>query len=773
MKELKSLSPKEYSKKCKKEERDRLAQEIRKKRKERRDELMSLKKKIKDLELMFSELNIDWNQLTQEYQALEEERNKQVNSFFKLVQNIIKKAGIELKKEVKINKKIKQTEQEKLVIREEIEKIEDEISVLKELVDNDNTLEVLRKKIEEHYLNAEQEKENIYQEMGRGLKNTISRNKKYFFVHNIDANIRFRETVICTRGSHELSCIENILALEPNIPCSSIEQGKTIHLFNYSEIYHDCVGVILGEGKIEQILDRDAGTIAASIDSRGRFKDENGCLSNVINKIKTIDDCLESSHTNSNPRYNEICINHAKITGIFKILSLDENGNFVFKGDPDIFKKHFDWAGKNNIPFFVLQENDGRLFELKNMPEIAYLKPVIPGKEIQPEDVLEYQAGVSTERRIEMGKRILRKKIFHSFNFYWEAKKRLRNLMGEKEKENPEISDYIEYVKETDLGDINEIERIIRHIPIEIHQNKEFVESVFNHFANDTNKVELWLAMCPHGDIRWKDSNFVSNVMSVLPDSTKESNVFWNRIFFLQDDDLKYACAKEYIEKNIENADRFMSFWRNFNSSGLAKQNPQFLKFVLENKPKGVSGIYIYKHYRPASMNTLEGHVDFIKDMVEIFFEDLKNDKDELHTLLQKHIAADWGINVFDIIDLMVKRGWSIFEWKNLMTPFEGWGALINLEYRKRFIDLAVREMELINLPINNEFVSLERFYPDIYFHTRDAIDYEKKEFCKYGFGPGEELFFSKLNEKFGDKYEFKKDPENEINLLVRKREGD
>lgn len=81
--------------------------------------------------------------------------------------------------------------------------------------------------------------------------------------------------------------------------------------------------------------------------------------------------------------------------------------------------------------------------------------------------------------------------------------------------------------------------------------------------------------------------------------------------------------------------------------------------------------------------------------------------------------------------------------------------------------------MELINLPINNEFVSLERFYPDIYFHTRDAIDYEKKEFCKYGFGPGEELFFSKLNEKFGDKYEFKKDPENEINLLVRKREGD
>lgn len=63
--------------------------------------------------------------------------------------------------------------------------------------------------------------------------------------------------------------------------------------------------------------------------------------------------------------------------------------------------------------------------------------------------------------------------------------------MGEKEKENPEISDYIEYVKETDLGDINEIERIIRHIPIEIHQNKEFVESVFNHFANDTNKVEL------------------------------------------------------------------------------------------------------------------------------------------------------------------------------------------------------------------------------------------------------------------------------------------
>lgn len=382
------LSEKEASKKFFFEERQKLAEEIRAERRKSRDKLAELSART-EIEGMFPNEGVaDVERMTANFNTLSELRAGEANGIAMRLLG----SGLEMSEED---------------VNEERENI-------KQLVENDDNLKVLREKLAQHYARADGLAKEKFEKIQKSVEQALVRNNS-FLVHTFTTHEKLRHNEnsnITDRATLE-DDINLLLSLEPSISTSSITPGVRTSLFQ--EEFGN-IGVILGGGDIEGVSRTDAGSISTGIKMRKIIGDDRV-------SIEKIDETI--GQRKDGDGYNEIVVNNPKVFGIFKSVKVDESGKMT--GSPKAFEQYVETATQKGVPPYVMTP-DRRLFEFVSIDDDG---TVMIGKEITPEQVATGKAGLPNEKRKEIGDEILQKHLFRNVSAHQEAKAIVASLSGE------------------------------------------------------------------------------------------------------------------------------------------------------------------------------------------------------------------------------------------------------------------------------------------------------------------------------------------------------
>ncbi len=422
------LSEKEASKKFLAEERQKLAEEIRAERRQSRDKLGELSART-EIEGIFSvEGEVDVERMAKNYDALTDMRAGEANGIAERL------AGSEMSEED---------------VTEERENI-------KQLVDNDDKLKVLRQKLVEHYAKADGLAKEKFEKIQKSVEQALVRNNA-FLVHTLTTHEKLRHNKnsnITGRATLE-DDIDLLLSLEPSISTSSITPGVKTSLFQ--EEFGN-IGVILGGGDIEGAAHADAGSISTGI-KRRRIIGENSV------SVEKIDETI--GQRKDGDGYNEIVVNNPKVFGIFKSVKVDESGRMT--GSPKAFEQYVGTATQKGMPPYVMTP-DRRLFEFVSIDDDGI---VTVGAEITPEQVATGKAGLPSDKRKEIGDEILQKNLFRNVNAQQEAKEIVASLSPQQGEVETQLSneEYLTQLK----NNPSEIGRQLINFPESLRGDKQFM----------------------------------------------------------------------------------------------------------------------------------------------------------------------------------------------------------------------------------------------------------------------------------------------------------
>ena len=422
------LSEKEASKKFLAEERQKLAEEIRAERRQSRDKLGELSART-EIEGIFSvEGEVDVERMAKNYDALTDMRAGEANGIAERL------AGSEMSEED---------------VTEERENI-------KQLVDNDDKLKVLRQKLVEHYAKADGLAKEKFEKIQKSVEQALVRNNA-FLVHTLTTHEKLRHNKnsnITGRATLE-DDIDLLLSLEPSISTSSITPGVKTSLFQ--EEFGN-IGVILGGGDIEGAAHADAGSISTGI-KRRRIIGENSV------SVEKIDETI--GQRKDGDGYNEIVVNNPKVFGIFKSVKVDESGRMT--GSPKAFEQYVGTSTQKGMPPYVMTP-DRRLFEFVSIDDDGI---VTVGAEITPEQVATGKAGLPSDKRKEIGDEILQKNLFRNVNAQQEAKEIVASLSPQQGEVETQLSneEYLTQLK----NNPSEIGRQLINFPESLRGDKQFM----------------------------------------------------------------------------------------------------------------------------------------------------------------------------------------------------------------------------------------------------------------------------------------------------------
>lgn len=399
------LTEKEASKKLLSEERIKLAQEIREQRNSQRDRLSRLKNVI----------NVAQEKMESE------DGDKQFGRISEL-----QSAEADL-----MAKRFSSGELDE-------QDAEAEKNNLSELIANSENIALLKKKLEEHYAKADLVAKKKFESVRKTVEQTLLRNNA-FIVHAIQTRKEGRHNAnsnISQRATIE-DDIDILLSLEPSISTSSVIPGVKHGL------WENRIGVILGGGEIMGGAQTDNQTQVGGI----RYR----------NGTRLNSDEIDALVSNKEERgYNELVVNNPKIFGFYQNATLDESGRmlgFVKSSKSlddnneyrDDFMQHMNLATKKGIPLMVMTP-DRRLFEflsINNEGEISF------GSEITPAQVALGNAGLSSEKRVEIGNEVISKNLFRQLDHQKEAKGIISEIAG-KDVADRELTreEYISYMRD-------------------------------------------------------------------------------------------------------------------------------------------------------------------------------------------------------------------------------------------------------------------------------------------------------------------------------------
>jgi hypothetical protein len=423
------LTEREASKQFLSEERQRLAEEIRAARRTSRDKIAELSART-EIEGMFPiEAEKDIERMAANYDTLTDVRAGEANG---------------------IVERLSESGQEMLE-----EDVKEERENIKQLVDNDDKLKALREKLAEHYARADEIGKEKIETIQKSVEQALIRNNA-FLVHTLTTHEELRHNTnsnIIGRATLE-DDIDLLLSLEPSISTSSVTPGVKTSLFQ--EEFGN-IGVILGGGDIEGATHTDAGSISTGI-KRRRIIGENDV------SVEKIDEVI--GQRKDGDGYNEIVVNNPKVFGMFRSAHVGELGEM--SGDPQAFEEFVMIAKQKGIPPYVMIP-DRRIFEfisINNEGEITV------GNEITPEQVATGKAGLSPEKRKEIGGEILQKHLFRDVNTQQEAKAIVASLSGEGTGEvRLSNAEYLAQLK----NNPTEIRSQLPHFPETLRGDKQFM----------------------------------------------------------------------------------------------------------------------------------------------------------------------------------------------------------------------------------------------------------------------------------------------------------
>lgn len=437
------LSERQWSKDHMSEERSRLAVEIAEERYVGRHKLAELHMHVRALQSRLERSGQDSESLRTELETLEGQRVARANSLSGKVRSLLR---IESSLDAALGAHVRAKHESLGVLREEHVAMAAELErSTRELVDTDESLVALREKITSHYsLAAEQ--------MHRAVEQTMLRNN-VFLVHTINehAELRHNENSNVSKHASFEDDLDILLSLEPSVSASSVspgvdEEGRVSGLWSHSG------GVLISGGAITAAAMQDMGTHSLGIKERRAP----GATGTSTADIDVVVGSARSSLPGEIGGYNELVVDNPKISGYFKPGAIDESGRFwaysldtrknleelheiyhrspsgyeykdaseMFHGNLNRYRDRFNQIKEKGLPFYVMT-SDRRFFEVLHVNENGSLTV---GEELTPEQAAKSRAGLSFEKRKEIGTKLLHREVFRNQESYQEAAEIIEEL---------------------------------------------------------------------------------------------------------------------------------------------------------------------------------------------------------------------------------------------------------------------------------------------------------------------------------------------------------
>lgn len=427
------LSAREYSKREMGEERARLAAEIKAERKQGRDKLSELRVRTSLLKNKV-ERSGDSEPVAAELAGLESERSKGANSLAGRVARFLR-----------IGERTPTTASEEVVAEDTEEVSGDLEESIDQLVDTDSNLESLKERISAHYAEAGEQ-------AGKSVEQVMLRNNA-FLVHTINENPALRHNANSNVSAEATfdDDIDILLALEPSVSASSVQPG-TDEDGRVSGLWSHSGGVLIAGGKITAASEQDVGTLSKGIKQRHAFSESD-------KSIEEIDAVVQNSRKTVPGEiggYNELVVDNPEIAGYFKAGAMDDQGTFwaynlstreelekihalyarspnsdELRGELDLFNRNlsryrdrFNAIKAKGLPFYVMTP-DRRFFEVLAVQDNGVLDT---GPELLPEHAAHGRAGLPPEKRKELGKDLLERKVFRNAAAQQEAERIVEEL---------------------------------------------------------------------------------------------------------------------------------------------------------------------------------------------------------------------------------------------------------------------------------------------------------------------------------------------------------
>ncbi|HEX8946678.1 MAG TPA: hypothetical protein VF829_00475 [Candidatus Paceibacterota bacterium] len=431
------LDAREASKKFLAEERSALAQEIREQRRAQRERLAILKNDIEEARDSSESLEgaIEDNQ----YAQLAEMQSTEAT----MVAERIPSARL--------------SESE----------LSDEQENIRELIGNSEAVRMLKSKLEEHYLKANEEARKRFESVQKSVEHTALRNGA-FFVHTIqESSIKRHNELsnVSSRSTYE-DDVDILLSLEPTISASSIFSGRSQE-GKISGLWSNTGGLILGGGEIRYASRNDLDSKSAGIKSRvvaGEIENQSVAdIDNVVSKrgeaeiLRKTYDGVQKIEQGSD--YNEFIVDNPKVFGYYQSVGVIEDEDFAdgkywageietkyeyeeisrmkrildkIQQDPSYFnssdvtpekyqgklvkfqerlhqyKERFEMMASKGTPLYIMTP-DRSMYEYLGINEDG---SVNIGRQLTVEEAATGRAGLSTEKRKELGNKVLQKQVF-------------------------------------------------------------------------------------------------------------------------------------------------------------------------------------------------------------------------------------------------------------------------------------------------------------------------------------------------------------------------
>ena len=365
---------------------------------------------------------------------------------------------------------------------------------IKEEPSHDLDLKLAKEKLRQLYEQSELKAKENYDTISRSVEQTILRNKA-FFVHTfiLSGPSRHNANSNITQHATLEDDIDLLLSLEPSISTSSVLPGSKHLLWG-----NDGIGVIIGGGNIGEFGKQDIGTTATrGIKGRGS------------NKKESLDE-LDKLVSDKSPRAkNELVVNNPEVFGLFLEVKIDENGEFYSEKLIEKFKEKIDIATKKGLLPLVMTP-DRRVFEFKSIDENGKITVV---REIKPEEVAKGKAGLTTEKRKEIGQGIVFEKLLKNISDIEEAKGIISQLSGEEVKDLTR-EEYVKYLKYNPEK--------FSQLPKELLADRQFILSLL-----DSSIINPMAAYEDADESLQTDMDFIKKLISYPQEEWGNNNVYY------------------------------------------------------------------------------------------------------------------------------------------------------------------------------------------------------------------------------------------------------
>lgn len=248
--------------------------------------------------------------------------------------------------------------------------------------------------------------------------------------HNANSNVSGKATY----GDD----MDIMLAFEPSISASSVTPGKKAQLWTGD-------GFILGGGQISEAGGSDQGTIAHGIKKRGGKTSSLEEIDEVVGRNTDLHNAAYEK--NGTFGMNELVVNNSEVSGYFQQAEKDADGRYWAlstntKNESKIaermrrygettfdkilknYRRRFTTAQERGIPLYIMTP-EREVYEYNGVNDDGTVEI---GKQLTPEEVARGRAGLSVEKRREIGEKILQKKLFQKEKVQKEAEEIIKSL---------------------------------------------------------------------------------------------------------------------------------------------------------------------------------------------------------------------------------------------------------------------------------------------------------------------------------------------------------